>query len=75
MAYVSNERNAGKTFEGRWVSVVSREELEEVYQDFEPVVKDFLKVSYSAKPLMPSSTDEHLSLVLRKPSKMGGSCS
>jgi salicylate hydroxylase len=75
VAYVSDEQNAGKPFEGRWVSGVSREELEEVYQDFEPAVKSFLKVRYSAKSLVPSSTNEHLFLVLRKPFKMGGSCS
>ncbi|OAX39284.1 FAD/NAD(P)-binding domain-containing protein [Rhizopogon vinicolor AM-OR11-026] len=42
-AVVSDERKAGTPFEGRRVSDVSREEVEEAFQDFEPAVKNLLK--------------------------------
>jgi salicylate hydroxylase len=44
VAFVSDEQKVGTPFEGRWVSDVSPEELEKVYQDFEPDVKHLLKV-------------------------------
>ncbi|KAG2130017.1 hypothetical protein BD769DRAFT_1666951 [Suillus cothurnatus] len=43
VAFVSDEQKVGTPFEGRWVSDVSPEELEKVYQDFEPDVKHLLK--------------------------------
>ncbi|KAJ8597696.1 FAD/NAD(P)-binding domain-containing protein [Rhizopogon salebrosus TDB-379] len=42
-AFVSDKQKAGTPFEGRWVSEVSREEIEKAYQDFEPAAKSLLK--------------------------------
>ena len=61
-AFVSDKLKAGTPFEGRWVSDGTREELEEAFQNFEPAVKDLLKVSYRVESLMTSSTDEHCSV-------------
>jgi salicylate hydroxylase len=47
-AFVSDKQKAGTPFEGRWVSEVSREEIEKAYQDFEPAAKSLLKVSLRA---------------------------
>ncbi|KAG1871764.1 hypothetical protein DFJ58DRAFT_762287 [Suillus subalutaceus] len=41
-AYASDEQKAGTPFEGRWVSDVSLEEVEEAFQDFEPDAKRLL---------------------------------
>lgn len=43
VAYVTNEEKAGTPFEGRWVSTVSHEEVQEIYRDFEPAVQNLLK--------------------------------
>ncbi|KAG0703572.1 hypothetical protein DFH29DRAFT_916140 [Suillus ampliporus] len=43
VAIVTDEQKAGTPFEGRWVSDVSSEEVQELYQDFEPAVKNLLK--------------------------------
>ena len=53
VAVVSDEQKSGTPFEGRWVSDVTREEVEEAFQDFEPTVKSLLKVSYLADPVVP----------------------
>ncbi|OAX36554.1 FAD/NAD(P)-binding domain-containing protein [Rhizopogon vinicolor AM-OR11-026] len=42
-ASVSDEQKAGTPFEGRWVSDVSQEEVEEAFHDFEPAAKNLLK--------------------------------
>ncbi|OAX34942.1 FAD/NAD(P)-binding domain-containing protein [Rhizopogon vinicolor AM-OR11-026] len=42
-AFVSDERKAGTPFEGRSVSDVSQEEVEEAFKDFEPAAKNLLK--------------------------------
>ena len=44
-AIVTNEQKAGTPFEGRWVSNVAREEVEEAYRDFEPAVQNIVKAS------------------------------
>ncbi|KAG2040765.1 hypothetical protein BDR03DRAFT_1029518, partial [Suillus americanus] len=44
-ASVTDGKKAGTPFEGRWVSSVSHEEVQEPYQDFEPAVKNLLKCS------------------------------
>jgi salicylate hydroxylase len=44
VAFVSDKQKAGTPFEGRWVSDVPREEFEEAFQNFEPAVKNLLKV-------------------------------
>lgn len=43
VAYVTDEEKAGTPFEGRWVSTVSHEEVQESFQDFEPAVKQLLE--------------------------------
>ncbi|KAG1776546.1 hypothetical protein EV702DRAFT_1109364 [Suillus placidus] len=43
VASITDEEKAGTPFEGRWVSSVSHEEVQELYQDFEPTVKNLLK--------------------------------
>ncbi|KAG2362340.1 hypothetical protein BDR07DRAFT_1451204 [Suillus spraguei] len=43
VASVTDGEKAGTPFEGRWVSSVSHEEVQEIYQDFEPTVKNLLK--------------------------------
>ena len=52
VACVTDEMKAGTPFEGRWVSDVSHEEVEEAFRDFEPAVKSLLKVSLRADSLM-----------------------
>ena len=76
-AFASDEQKAGTPFEGRWVSDVSQEEVEEAFHDFEPAAKNLLKVSLGVKSLMPPSTDEsrHFSVVFQQSIKMGASCS
>ncbi|KAG1871765.1 hypothetical protein DFJ58DRAFT_652377, partial [Suillus subalutaceus] len=49
-AYASDEQKAGTPFEGRWVSDVSLEEVEEAFQDFEPDAKCLLNVILFRKP-------------------------
>ncbi|OAX33431.1 FAD/NAD(P)-binding domain-containing protein [Rhizopogon vinicolor AM-OR11-026] len=43
VAFISDKKKAGTPFEGRWVSDVSREEVNEAFQNFEPAVKDLIK--------------------------------
>ncbi|KAG0707085.1 hypothetical protein DFH29DRAFT_1066512 [Suillus ampliporus] len=43
VAQVADEQKAGTPFEGRWVSDSSHEEVQALYQDFEPAVKNLLK--------------------------------
>ncbi|KAG0707357.1 hypothetical protein DFH29DRAFT_1076389 [Suillus ampliporus] len=43
VAIVTDEQKAGTPFEGRWVLDVSHEEVQELYRDFEPTVKNLLK--------------------------------
>ncbi|KAG2124433.1 hypothetical protein DEU56DRAFT_595143 [Suillus clintonianus] len=43
VAFVSDQQKSGTPFEGRWVSDVALEEVEEAYSDFEPDVKRLLK--------------------------------
>ncbi|OAX31447.1 FAD/NAD(P)-binding domain-containing protein [Rhizopogon vinicolor AM-OR11-026] len=43
VAYISDKQKAGAPFEGRWVSDVSHEEVNEAFQNFEPAVRDLLK--------------------------------
>ncbi|OAX31983.1 FAD/NAD(P)-binding domain-containing protein [Rhizopogon vinicolor AM-OR11-026] len=42
-AFISDNRKAGTPFEGRWVSDVPQEEVNEAFQNFEPAVKDLIK--------------------------------
>ncbi|KAG1737580.1 uncharacterized protein EDB91DRAFT_1140799 [Suillus paluster] len=44
-AFVAAEQKPDTHFEGRWVSDVSNEEVQELYQDFEPAVRNMLKCS------------------------------
>ncbi|KAG2076333.1 FAD/NAD(P)-binding domain-containing protein [Suillus decipiens] len=43
VASVTDGKKAGTPFEGRWVSSVSHEEVQEIYRDFEPIVQNLLK--------------------------------
>ncbi|KAJ8597074.1 hypothetical protein M405DRAFT_804412 [Rhizopogon salebrosus TDB-379] len=42
-AIISDKQKIGTPFEGRWVSEVSREEVEKAFQDFEPAARNLLK--------------------------------
>ena len=53
MAVVPDEQKSGTPFEGRWISDVTCEEVEEAFQDFEPIVKSLLNVSHLADPIVP----------------------
>ncbi|KAG2134803.1 hypothetical protein DEU56DRAFT_913583 [Suillus clintonianus] len=44
-AFVRDDQKAGTPFEGHWVTDVSCKELQELYQDFEPDVRNLLKCS------------------------------
>jgi len=44
-AVVCDDQKAGTPFEGHWVSDVSREEVNEKFQNFEPAARNILKVS------------------------------
>ncbi|KAG1736169.1 uncharacterized protein EDB91DRAFT_1329694 [Suillus paluster] len=43
VAFVTDEQKAGTPFEGHWVSDVSQEEVQELYQDFDPAFENLLK--------------------------------
>ncbi|KAG1734939.1 uncharacterized protein EDB91DRAFT_577444 [Suillus paluster] len=70
VAFVTKEQKPGTPFEGRWVSDVSNEELQEQYQDFEPAVKNLLKCSENPSRWalhvvneLPLSTDDRVALI------------
>jgi len=70
VACVADAEKAGTPFEGRWVSDVSHEEVEEAFRDFEPAVKSLLKVSLRADSFMSPST-KHLFLSVSKTPRDG----